>query len=267
MSPAPPHPASEEIPAGGIRSVGRAAGLLRALAAHGGEGARLSDLAEATGLSKATAHRILQSLVLSGLVEQPDGAATYHPGLALISLASNAARRSAAVRATAAARGDLARSTGDTVFLSLLDGVESVCVARDEGPFPIKALTLDIGARRPLGVGAGSLAMLAALPEGRREAAIRAMGPRYPEYGLDARAMRREAEAARARGWALDDGQVIPGIVGIGVALGDGSAALSLAAISWRLPPERREALAAALQAAADAAVRPDDRDQQGRPT
>ena len=59
----------------------------------------------------------------------------------------------------------LAERTQDTVFLSARDRDEAVCLERVIGDYPIKTLTLSIGDRRPLGVGAGSLALLSALSD------------------------------------------------------------------------------------------------------
>jgi DNA-binding IclR family transcriptional regulator len=59
----------------------------------------------------------------------------------------------------------IAEATGDTVFLTQRSGLDSVCVDRQEGTFPIKTFTLEIGMRRPLGVGTGSLAILSGLSE------------------------------------------------------------------------------------------------------
>ena len=54
-------------------SVQRAFALLRALAATRGKGERVTSLAKATGLTQATAHRLLQTLVAQRVVEQDAG--------------------------------------------------------------------------------------------------------------------------------------------------------------------------------------------------
>src|SRR6185369_6681577 len=59
----------------------------------------------------------------------------------------------------------LAELSGDTLLLSTRSGLESVCIDREFGSFPIRANYLDLGSRRPLGVGAGSLSLLAWLPD------------------------------------------------------------------------------------------------------
>jgi DNA-binding MarR family transcriptional regulator len=51
-------------------SVQRAFSIIRALAATQAKGGRITDIAKATGLTQATTHRILQSLVVERVVEQ-----------------------------------------------------------------------------------------------------------------------------------------------------------------------------------------------------
>src|SRR5690606_31297222 len=76
----------------------------------------------------------------------------------------------------------LARETGDTVFLSVREGLDAICLERQVGSYPIKTLTLDVGDRRPLGVGAGSLALLAFLPEAEIAEIIASNEPRLVSY-------------------------------------------------------------------------------------
>jgi DNA-binding IclR family transcriptional regulator len=54
----------------GAQTVDRACELLREIARTGVAGVRILDLCHATGLSRPTAHRILRSLQLAGLVRQ-----------------------------------------------------------------------------------------------------------------------------------------------------------------------------------------------------
>ena len=68
----------------------------------------------------------------------------------------------------------------------MLHGIESICLSRSEGDFPIRNQLVKVCVRWPLGVGAGSCAMLAALSDDDikrirvRNAAMRAA--RYPGW-------------------------------------------------------------------------------------
>src|SRR5215469_18742549 len=71
-----------------VQSLGRALDLLELIAARGREGARLTDLAIAQGLSKAATYAILQTLLAHGFVaDAGTGAARrYRLGLSLARL-------------------------------------------------------------------------------------------------------------------------------------------------------------------------------------
>ncbi len=58
-------------------SVQRAFSIIRALAATQAKGGRITHVAKATGLTQATTHRILQSLVAERVVEQEAGSKLY----------------------------------------------------------------------------------------------------------------------------------------------------------------------------------------------
>ena len=225
-------------------SIGRASDLLGALAAAP-EGLALGDLARRASLAKTTAHRVLGALARERLVAQDPLDRTYRLGLRLADLGRDAARVAVAAEA---ARGmaRLAEETGDTVFLSVPEGAASVCVARRVGSFPIRTLTLDRGDRRPLGVGAGALALHAALPEARRAAAARVNARWLAEWGFDAARLEALRRETRARGFALNRGGVVPGMSAVGLAVETGrglAAALAVGAIDARMDDARIEAL------------------------
>ena len=135
----------------------------------------------------------------------------------------------------------LAALSGDTLLLSTRHGLESVCIDREFGSFPIRANYLELGSRRPLGAGAGSLALLAWLPDDEIRAVLDLLAPvfkkSYPRItrpGLEA-----EIGLARQRGYAMILDVVVEQMGGIAVPIlsGDGKpvAAISLAALSQRI--------------------------------
>ncbi|AWJ82585.1 acetyl-CoA synthetase (plasmid) [Azospirillum sp. TSH58] len=87
---------TETAPAGasgGTQSLERALALLRAVASHGADGARLADLMSDTALSKATAHRLLTALARERFIDQDPRSRRYHLGPELDSLGRIAAAR------------------------------------------------------------------------------------------------------------------------------------------------------------------------------
>ncbi len=228
-----------------VKTVERTASLLRILAAQPPDGVRLSDVARAAALGKTTAHRLLSALVDVGFATREASSQRYHLGFELVRLGQSA-RRYALLELARPELARLAQLTEDTIFLSIREGAEAVCIDRRVGAFPIRSLTLDIGDRRPLGVGAGSLALLSALPDAEREEAIAAAAGQlgaYPRYS--AARIGEFAARSRAAGHALNEGNIVGGMVGVGVAIRDEGGrvvgALSLAAIKERMTPERVE--------------------------
>ncbi len=131
-------------------------------------------------------------------------------------------------------------------------GFDTVCLERKEGTFPIKTLTLDVGARRPLGVGAGGMALLLSLPEDEIERIVAANATRLKDYGnLDVPALMNMIRRSKELGYALNDRQATPGVISLGLAItnpyGPPYAAISIGAISSRMSGERQKEIAAVL--------------------
>ena len=223
----------------GIQSISRASAVLDAVAECSRTGARLNDVTKATELNRATVHRILNALVRTGLLERAEQEPLYFVGIRVMALAAASARRFGLAERYAGACARIAARSGDTVFLQALSGRESVCLSRTEGSFPIKALTLEVGERRPLGIGAGGLAILASLDEAERQSVLNADAGRHHDFNITRAQIEDGVHRTHTDGYALDANTVIQGITGVSVPL-DGRTpgaigALTVAAISDRL--------------------------------
>jgi len=246
-------------------SIPRAVRILDVLATTP-EGMPLAAIVARSGFTKTTTFRVLATLTEARLVEQDPRGRSYRLGRKLSDLARIAARADiAALGAHACAR--LAALSGDTVFLSVPEGALSICVLRKTGAFPVRTLTLDQGDARPLGVGAGSLALYCAMSPARRHAACRANRGWLAEYGLDEVTLEQEAKAYRKRGYALNRGQVIEGTSAAAVPVlspgGELVAALAIGAIDARMTDDRitRELVPALKKEAAALSMRFHDRE------
>lgn len=244
----------EPAPAGDPNSIQKVCVLLRALAAHAPQ--RLSELSASTRLNKVTALRILETLVQEGFVQRTADGRAYLPGVEALAFAASFKRSDDVRELARAGLVRLAELSEDTALLSVRSGVEAVCVERQVGSYPIRANYLDIGSRRPLGVGAGSMALLAFLPDREVEAVIGVLGARlapYPRSTPDS--MRAEISAARKRGYVVLLDVVIDKMGAIGAPIFDPTgrpiAALSIAALSERIR-DREAMLGEALLREAD---------------
>jgi DNA-binding IclR family transcriptional regulator len=238
------------------QTISRAAAVLRALA-RGTNGRRLTDVAAETGLTKPTALRLLRALKGEGFAFI-DTAGAWRLGLGLVALGAAAADREGLRQLAADALARLAAKTEDTVFFSLREGAEIMCVDRHEGPYPIRTLLLGPGHRRPLGIGAAGMAVLAFLEGTDREAALAGIAPRLPEWpGHSPELLRKRIAKARRSGYALNDGQIMSAMWAVGVPVRDGAgqvvAALSIAAITERMQRPRLDEIVASLRAEAAA--------------
>jgi DNA-binding IclR family transcriptional regulator len=113
----------------------------------------LAGLVDATGLSRATTHRLAAALIAHGLVRRDDQG-RYSLGLRLIGLGHAAAE---AVPGWLDARPALAwlrGETGESVQLFVRDGDVRVCVESLEAPHELRTI-VPVGARLPLGLGSG----------------------------------------------------------------------------------------------------------------
>ncbi|APF39477.1 IclR family transcriptional regulator [Chelatococcus daeguensis] len=237
----------------GAQSVDRALGLLSMVGRHADRGASLTDIVEESGLNKPTARRLLLALMRAGLVEQDETSRRYYLGEEAYVLGSLASRRFGLLQVAMESLTRLSKRTEDSSFLSVRRDTFSVCLYREEGTYPVRTHALQAGFEHPLGVGAGSLAMLAALPDEEVEAVLAAnesvLKAKYPM--LPASRIREGVAATRARGFALNPGLIFANSWGIGMVVrgpdGRLAGALSIAAIDSRMQPERQSELAGYL--------------------
>ena len=247
----------DSSPSAGSQSVDRALSLLGMVGRCMADGASLGDLVANSGLNKPTVRRLLLALMRNGMVEQNQETRRYYLGEESYVLGTFAAHRHGILELSFETLTELAQRCGDAVFLSVRRGYSSLCLHREEGTYPIRTYALMTGRLHPLGVGAGSLATLAALPDAEVEAALDAnaatLQREFPMLKADD--IRAQVHATRQTGYALNPGLVVPGSWGIGVALhrpdGSVAGALSLAAIESRLQQPRRTELAEQLRQAA----------------
>ena len=218
--------------------------VIRALADLQAEGGRVTQIARNVGLTQATTHRLLQSLVAEGMVEQDERSKLYRLTIDFFALAAKAGDAGGLRALCRPALLRLSASLGDSLFLLVRSGFDAVCLDRSEGPFPIRSFTGDIGGRIALGVGQGALAILAFLPEAEREEVIRFNLSRVREYGVyDEVYLRTEIERVRQLGYAGRSTGLLEGMAGVAVPIcdreGRAVAALSVGTISDRLNPDR----------------------------
>jgi DNA-binding IclR family transcriptional regulator len=237
----------------GAQSVRRALGILRQLSDHQLDGLRGSDVVALSGLERSTANRLLQCLVEQGFAEQDRKSRRYRLGLQSLRVGLATMRRFPFVDRLRPVMKQLAYATEDTVYLLVRDGDDSLCLHREEGAFPIKMLTLDVGTRRPLGVGVGGLALLSAMMDGEIETIMARRSNVLRDHQLERGAILRSVRAARRMGYVESLYRPSDGVCGVGTAVGcvpgeTSEAAISIGAMTMRMNPVRRRQIGQMLR-------------------
>jgi len=214
--------------------------ILRELAARNREGARLSDLVSSLNLEQPTVHRMLKSLVAASLAMQDPESRRYFLGQSVYELGLAASQRFDLRSLCEPILSSLAEQSGDTVFLTVRSGDEAVCLDRREGDSPIQVFTLAVGDRRPLGVGAGSMALLSAFPDAEIHRVIAVNAKRMATFGEgDEKELLARILEAKRRGYSVRDLPGYEGIRAIGMPVldmeGQPIAALSISTLAARL--------------------------------
>lgn len=248
-----PKSAEEPSSNGNHQNIARATLVLDALARSADEGLRLTDVSRVTSLSKTAAHRCLAGLVEHGLASYDPPSSLFFLGDRILAWVGLADRRYEIAERIKPYLRRLADKSGDAVYFSVRRGDESVCYGRAEGSYPIKTLTLNVGDRRPLGVGSGSMAILAFLDAEEIKRVLDAHTRDRSAYPVSEQTLSSMLKDAQNQGYALMGESLIPGMGAIGVPVRDPNgrvkAALSVAAISERVNAPRRSELVADLQA------------------
>lgn len=239
------------VDGGQHQSIARIDIILSALSEKPEAGMKLAEVCAATGLGKATAHRLLSGLVAYRLADFDAGSGRYMVGFKIFGWASGVGNRFGIAELTRPSLLRLAETFQDAVYLIVRNGDDAVCVERIEGNFPIKTLAFRVGDRRPLGMGAGSAAILAKLPEEEQKAVLARTAEQHRPYPNAGREIPQVLQEAQRSGYTFVDGMIVPGICTVGAAIcldsGQPVAAISVSAIRERMEPARRAEIAAAI--------------------
>lgn len=237
---------------GGVQSIRRATQILTAIARRSPTGIGLADLSRRTELPHPTARRILQCLIEDQLVAQDEKTKRYLLGPLVFELGLCAPHQSALIRRARPSLERLGSATGDTIYLMARSGIDAVCLDRIEGTFPIRVVTTGIGDRRPLGVGAVGLAILARLEETEIATILRENEHEYARYGLEQKDLHDAIWASRQRGYGFSNGLLTAGIGGIGLCIfspsGSPIAGISIASVTSRIVGARLDELLSLLK-------------------
>ena len=172
-------------PRQGGQAIRRAVAVLRTLAVGGERGVPLAEIVQATSLARPTVHRIVHVLIEEGIVERSERTGNYVVGRQVPELALARPSRSPLLIAAEPHLAAASAQLGDTLFLTVRTGLDTLCVARRIGSYPIQVLSIEVGVRRPLGVSSAGVAILAAMPAPEARKIVLANEARFGAYRTD----------------------------------------------------------------------------------
>jgi DNA-binding IclR family transcriptional regulator len=203
-----------------VRALAKAVHLLEQLAEEReATPRRLSELLEEP---RTTVYRLLGSLEELDLVEQGSQPGTYRLGWKLMRLGAAVVERLDERQLALPVMERIHERVGETVFLLVRRGWDAVCIERLEG-LRVQSIALRLGGSLPLHAGAGPRALLAWEPREEWEAFagsghLASLTDKTPTTRDD---LFRELEDTLAKGYAISDEDVTPGIASIGAPIFD----------------------------------------------
>ncbi len=230
---------------GQTQSASKVLTLLRHVGTRNTQGVRLTDLITLSGFDRSTTHRLLGCLVDEGFVERIPDTKRYRLGLESMQLGLMASDTASVVDLFDPLIQSMARKTGDTVFLMVRSGDHALCVRREVGSFPVRALLVEPGMRRLLGLSTVGVSMLAALSDLDAAAVYQRNKADYTRQGVTWEGLKELIQCTRKAGFA-DQSFFMEQVFGVGCSVQISPtvhAGVSIAAIHARMGKARRAEL------------------------
>lgn len=217
----------------------------------------LDRILRACDLPRSTAYHLLGAMVEEGFVVHLPDEHRYGLGVAAFEVGSGYSRQAPLQRIARRPLADLVDRVGQTAHLAVLHGRDVLYVLEERAPGRPPLVT-DVGVRLPAHLTASGRAVLARLPH----AQVRALypGPRefVDRHGLGPQtlsALRRVLSETRQRGYAVEQGEVTPGLASVAAAVLDHNGH-PVAGVAVTYESGDADALSAEVRRTADALTR-----------
>lgn len=200
-------------------AVTRALAILDLLAESAGQPRSLSELARALGAAKSSTLNVLNALESGRLVQRRDGG--YSLGRRTVELGGAYLATFDQVREFYRLCAESPVLSHELVQIAILDGTEVLYLARHEGRAPLR-FSAGIGDRFPAAltaVGNALLALLSADEVAARYPDASTFVPRTERSTSSLEQLQTKLERVRARGFAVDEGEVHAAVIGVATAV------------------------------------------------
>ena len=230
----------------GAQSFSRTMSVLRLIAAHTDQGITLVEIVRRLGITRTTAYRMVRALEQEGLVSQ-DLPGSYYIGPEAFLLGLVGAERYSIGDDIHASLSSLVRLSGDTALFAVRRGNHAIYIGREEGTYPVRTYIAGVGSRRPLGIGAASLAIFSTLTDGEIEEILASnaevLSLEYPDFPPSL--IRQLIRDTRHHGYALNPGWIFAESWAIATPIIDANGrchgSIALAGVSSRIDTRRAE--------------------------
>ena len=214
----------------------------------------LAELSKQRRLSRTTTHRLLAALESEELVARDPVAGTYRLGPGVIALGAQALIDNDLRTVVGPELEALAAETGETATLEILADGQMLILSEVQGRHLV-TVAAETGTMWPIHATSTGKAILAALPRERLHELVHAPLRRITSSTITGiRALLREVETVRERGYATVSGELEPGAAAVAAAVHDSDGvvgAVSLGGPVARLTDQRMAELGATLQSRA----------------
>jgi len=197
----------------------------------------LTEIGERVRLNKTRVFRLLHTLVVGGYVQKSSDGVRYSLGVKLLDRASCV--RADLRQIARPLMKVLLEKFNETVNLGILDGQDILYIEMLESSHTFR-MAARVGSRGPVTSTALGRAIAAHLPANESANLIPSepMSKLKGAVTISAAKLSRELQNVRARGYAIDDEENLPGAVCIGAPLFDGTGR-PIAAVSLSGPADR----------------------------
>lgn len=211
--------------------------ILELVGAHGRVG--VAEIATALGISRSAAYRLVSQLRDRGFLVVDPGGEGVQLGGNTLRVGLQALGGPDLIQLAASRLRHLVSEVRETAFLATVDQDSVVYVLQEMGPYAV-TMTAKPGSRRPLHCTGLGKAYLAALDPCDRTSLVETLdlAPITEATITDETALHVEIDATRARGYAIDDGELQPDVRCIAAAVRD-HLGLPVASISVGGPRDR----------------------------
>jgi DNA-binding IclR family transcriptional regulator len=201
------------------------------------------ELAKEINVSHSIIHRILSTYEKHGFLVQNPETQKYELGIKFLEYGRIVQDKLQLSDVIFPVMKKVSEETGESVFLTWLDGCEAVCVEIAESSQSIK-FAVSVGSRTPIYVGASNKVMMAFLPKEKQETIMKkGLKPVTENTVVDPEKLSKDLERIRNNGWCFSVGEYSDSVFGLGVPLFNHKkeiiASLTIAGPEYRMPESK----------------------------